>query len=156
MRKIRLTKGKFALVDDADYKSLSKFKWHIDQHEATCYAHRTPWVHGKNRSRTIRMHRQIMGFPKGLVDHRNGNGLDNRRRNLRLATKSQNSANSRRLSSRNTSGFRGVCLARDGKWQAQIKVNGKFKYLGRFKTARQAHNAFQKYAHEIYGDFMPQ
>jgi hypothetical protein len=151
MKKIPLTGGRFAIVDDVDYENLSQFKWHIDRNQTTCYAHRTPWVHGQNRSQTIRMHRQIMGFPSGLVDHRNGNGLDNRRTNLRVATKSENHANSRKLDPRNKSGYRGVFRIRTGRWMAQIRAHGKPKYLGLFDTAEQANDAYRSHAQSFRG-----
>jgi hypothetical protein len=82
---IPLTQGKFAIVDAEDYERLSKYKWHVDKGDSTYYAARG--IVGKN----FRMHREILNAPEGLVvDHRNHNGLDNRKKNLRLCTRSQN------------------------------------------------------------------
>lgn len=81
------------------------------------------------------------------------NALDNRRANLRLATKSQNQMN-RRIQRNNTSGFKGVHLfKRTGKFRAYIMVQGKEKHLGYFATAEEAHVAYVKAAVEIHGEF---
>jgi len=100
MKKIPLTQGKLALVDDADYKWLNQWKWKVINCNYTCYAARTIYLGGgrKNqKSGTIQMHRLILNAPINMEgDHKDGNGLNNQRSNLRLATSGQNSQNSRK------------------------------------------------------------
>lgn len=94
--KIPLTQGKFAIVSDADYKRLSKYKWHAhrDKNGILFYAER---YDKKRKPHIVKMHREIMKPPKGLVvDHRNGDGLDNRRSNLRVCTTAENNEYSRK------------------------------------------------------------
>ncbi len=93
----------------------------------------TLYVRRRHQNKVQVLHRVILDAPKGvLVDHINGDGLDNRRKNIRLATAGDNMRN-RRLNSNNRSGVSGVCWAKDSrKWQAQIKVEGHMLYLGQF------------------------
>ena len=102
MKEIKLTQGKVALVDDRDYEALNCFKWYVTNPIKTrSYAVRSQQISPNVREK-LRMHRVILQTPHGLLtDHINGNGLDNRRENLRIVTSSQNSMN-RRLSKGNT------------------------------------------------------
>lgn len=120
MKKIQLTQGKFAIVDDEDFLELSKYKWYLS---GNGYATRT--------SRHIRMHRVINSTPEGFdTDHINGDKLDNRRSNLRTATRSQNNFNTSPPKD-NTSGTKGVWFSkRHSRWYAQIKVRGVRYNLG--------------------------
>src|SRR3972149_1771950 len=122
MREITLTRGYVALVDDDDFSSLSTFKWFAKQNrDLAVYAARSVG------SRTIWMHRIIMDAPTGiLVDHINGNGLDNRRSNLRLATHRENCQN-RRQRRDSASRFKGVTF-QNGHWRMSIKVDGKYTF----------------------------
>jgi len=151
MRSIALTKGKIALVDDEDYDHLSKHKWFAKTNQSGI------WYVGRNSSRllgkrkTIFMHSELMSNLG--VDHINGDGLDNRRSNLRLATTAQNGAN-RKLSANNTSGVTGVYWHRaQKKWGAQIKVNRRMIYLGRFIEKQDAISERQKAAKIHFGEF---
>ena len=84
MKEIQLTHGKFALVDDADYISLSKFKWYVRKRKTTMYAERS--IYSPESRSSIYMHQQIMGAKDGMInDHRGGNGLNNQRDNLRFS-----------------------------------------------------------------------
>ena len=144
MQKIPLTKGKEALVDDQDYDYLMQWKWHAAK--GVKYA-------GRNRS--IYMHQVIaerMGF-ETIADHIDGNGLDNRRENLRPATNQLNQAN-RGPQVNNTSGFKGVYYdkARD-KWRAQIMVHQKQHNLGRFDDKVEAARVYNKAAKKHFGEF---
>lgn len=99
------------------------------------------------------MHRQIMGFPKMEIDHRNLNPLDNRKANLRLSTSSQNKCN-KPLGSTNSSGFKGVHLHKDkNRWMAYITLNYKRRYLGYFDSAIEAALAYDKASLELHGEF---
>jgi hypothetical protein len=134
------------LVDEADYELVKNIGWHIDT---------KGYARAKISNKGKFMHRLIMGVtnPNIYVDHINGNPLDNRRENLRLATNSQNQAN-RQIHSTNTTGYRGVCWAKDTqKWQASIKVNRKSIYLGQYTNIEDAANAYKKAAEEYFGDF---
>ena len=139
MKKIPLTHGKYAIVDDEDFEWLSKWKWHLSD---SGYAHRTEYIRlGVNRyaSKTIRMHRLINNTPHGLItDHINRKKLDNRRRNLRTADKSLNSL-SRDKPRNNTSGHKGVYWESwTEQWRAELKVNCKKISLGRYDTIDEA------------------
>lgn len=145
MKMIPLTQGKMALVDDDNFERLSKFKWNVDKGHKTFYAKRFIWDGERNHK--IYMHREIVGFPVGLqVDHRNGNGLDNQRENLRSATSSQNHANSDKK--RIVSPFKGVTRD-DARWVARVR----HKVVGRFGTALEAALAYDKEAKRVFGEF---
>jgi len=90
-RRIPLTQGKFAIVDAEDYERIAGYKWFAARFERGFYALRTG-KDNKGRQRNVRMHREILGEPKGkIIDHINHNGLDNRRANIRVVTRQQNS-----------------------------------------------------------------
>jgi AP2 domain/HNH endonuclease len=150
MKRIPLTQGQFALVDDADFDRLSAHSWHV--HKTTSgdfYAARTGC---RPRQRKILMHREL--FPGvSEVDHKNRNKLDNRRSNLRPATHTQNLGNSGRPK-HNTSGFKGASLdKRSGKWKAQIQVASKSVWLGSFDTRLAAARAYDTAAKKQFGEF---
>lgn len=146
-REIPLTKGQVVIVDAADYEWLSKWKWSAKWSESTgsFYAYRNARIDGKHT--TIRMHRLILGLhygDKGFGDHINRVTLDNRRKNLRVATRTENNIN-QRIRKDNTSGVRGVSWVKlSSCWKAQISVNGKKKSLGYFSSIDGAVEAYKK------------
>lgn len=150
--KIKLTQNKIALVDECDFDKLNKFKWYAMYDGYNYYAVRSPKKKNGKRN-AIRMHREIMNNPKGkVVDHRDGNGLNNRRSNLRICTQSQNSKN-QGLKKNNTSGLKGVSFnKKNSKWVARISVNNKRIHLGSFNSKEKAYekycNASKKYHKE--------
>lgn len=155
MKRIPLTQGQFALVDDEDFELVSGHLWYalLNKQSRTFYAIRR----GKNADGhrgTIYMHRVLMGANRSCyVDHENHNGLDNRRRNLRLCTGSQNSCN-RRVPSNNNSGLRGVHWnKKQRRWIAQIAVRRKTEHLGTFSSKSAADMAYDRAATEIHGEF---
>ncbi len=153
-RRIPLTRGKFAIVDPEDYPWLALFRWHAHTGSATFYAVRHK---PGSRKKLIWMHREVLGVPHWLcVDHINHNGLDNRKANLRPATKSQNSRN-KRLGRKNTSSkYRGVHWHRRfGKWQAAIRINRKPIHLGYFKNETEAAKAYDAAAKKYDEQFFP-
>ena len=146
--RVKLTKNKYALVDLDDLSLVSDKKWQAKYSKGNWYA-----SHSSARGE-IFMHNLILGRIKNLeVDHRNQNGLDNRRENLRHATKSQNRANVS-LRKDNSSGYKGVSLyGPTGKWKAYIQENGKQKHLGFFKDSIEAAKAYNREAKRIFGEF---
>jgi hypothetical protein len=153
-RKIPLTQGRFAIVDPQDYPRLSRYKWRLCRTKGknVLYAERSIRQPGGRYSRLL-MHRQLIKIPEGFViDHINGNGLDNRRANLRLATVAQNAWNSRKRNPR--SGYKGVCFASDkGLWRAAIVCHGRRIHLGYFKDKITAAKAYDSAAKKYYGEF---
>jgi len=152
-RRIPLTQGQYALVDQADFESLNQFKWCAAKDYETFYAIR--YAHINNKNTTIKMHRQIMNAKENdIVDHRDKNGLNNTRENLRIATASQNNANSKRGMNRGKSKYKGVCRdERCGKWRAGIKCQGKHIHLGMFDDEIKAAKAYDEAAKKYHGEF---
>jgi len=145
---IPLTQGKFAIVDAEDYDWLNKYKWYASRAKRTYYARGT--IKGKH----VRMHRLILDAPPHLfVDHINCNGLDNRRKKLRLCTHFQNQQN-RRPSLNGKSKYKGVCWSkRHKKFRARITYNRKSYHLGLFDSEIDAAKAYDKKALELFGEF---
>lgn len=148
MKEIQLTQNKTTLVDDIDYKELSKYNWYTIKSRNTFYAVRM----SKNPRTTIHMHSVIIGKPnKGFIlDHINGDGLDNRRHNLRFVTLRQNCQN--KVNIKKTSKYPGVSwYAASKKWQVHFQFKGKQHYLGRYSDERQAFEVY-KNAVEAIGE----
>lgn len=146
MKYIQLQTDSRAIVDDLDFELVSKYHWHEDSKGYV--VHSTSRKLGKQTK--IRLHSLVMGAQKGqIVDHKDGNKLDNRRTNLRFATTAQNIANSRRHCT-NKSGYKGVCWhSRDKIWAAFIKG----KHLGYFNTAKEGALAYNEAALKLFGEF---
>lgn len=154
MKTIPLTQGYEAIVDDVDYARVVSIKWHVRKSPTTqvCYAANNSGRGGQ--SKDIYMHRFIIGAHKDqTVDHKDRNGLNNTRSNLRVSKgRLVNSLNAK-LSCSNTSGFRGAswhCGMK--KWRARIKLNGKEKIIGWFDSAKEAGRAFQDFANRLIAD----
>jgi hypothetical protein len=146
MKLIELTKGAFAQVDDADFDWLNQWKWSLSGD----YAQRKVGPRGQQTS--IYMHILIVpGAPE--VDHRDNNGLNNQRSNLRAATHAQNMRN-RRLGLNNKSGHRGVFWDKNReKWRAEISADGEARYLGRYENISDAVTAYEIAAVSLHGEF---
>ncbi len=153
MKRIKLTKGKFAIVDNADFDWLNQWNWYLTKTKSTCYAYRSFKVNGKWA--TITMHRFILGLKKGdslEVDHRNGVGLDNRRENLRICTHSENMQNLHRMKKGRSCKHQGVFkIESSGRWMASIMKNYKSLHIGTYGTTDAAAHAYDKKAIELYG-----
>jgi hypothetical protein len=151
---IKLTQGKFALVDDVDLHIVSAFKWQAHRHHGDVwYAYRRE-RDASGRCVKISMHGAIMGeAPKGLViDHKDRNGLNNSRStNLRFATPSQNCANGKKRAS--ATGYRGVFRSNASQFKAGIKSNGAQIYLGHFNDVEAAARAYDAAAIKLHGAF---
>jgi hypothetical protein len=162
MREIPLTQGEVALVDDADFDWLMRYKWCVLHHargRGYWYAVRFTRqgcgsTKKRPRGRLIRMHRVIVSAPsRRFVDHINHNGLDNRRSNLRICTPSENVRHSRKALGNTTSRFKGVSRVRGGFWVAMICVESKQIRLGRFADEVEAALAYDTAARELHGEF---
>ncbi len=149
IRYIGLTQGKFAIVDAADYPRLSRYKWYAARGRGDKYYAMTSRPNG----RPIRMHRLLMNPPAGLVvDHVDGNGLNNRRCNLRICTPAENTRN--RPARIGSSRFKGVCLdPRRHKYGARLCVNGHRHRLGAFADEIEAAIAYDLQAVTLAGRF---
>lgn len=155
--RLHLNGGQFALIDAADLPLVAHRRWHAQAGKYTTYARYTD-RDGKGGNFVVHMHRLILGLERGdrrHVDHINHNGLDNRRSNLRIASRTENMANSTKP--RLKSPYRGVAFypAKDGggKWQARIRWRGRQLNLGLYETPEEAAREYDLIAVKLYGEF---
>lgn len=150
---VPLTRGYEAVIDAADAAEVGCHNWHVLLNPGKpTYAMRTQKRDGIKQ--TIRMHRALLPTGEGIeVDHRDGDGLNNRRSNLRPATSAQQNYN-QRIRRDNKSGYRGVSWYEPTqKWVVHIQMNGKAKYLGYFRCVTAAALAYAKAAAKLHGEF---
>jgi len=157
IRLIPLTRYKFAIVDAADYDRLKDYHWSTRYSCRTWYAVRCALVADKTNKKLVWMHNEIIENPKGLlIDHFNHNGLDNRRENLRVATRGQNTCNCKKRK-RCSSRFKGVCFHKNSRrqkpWDSYINVNGQRISLGCYMTEVEAAHAYDAAARKYHGQF---
>ncbi len=154
MKTIPLTQGHSAVVDDRNYQDLSQFKWYAQVTANTVYA-KTVYRY-KGGFRFELMHRRILGLIKGdniKADHRDGDGLNNQRSNLRTCTMRQNNMN-RRKAKTNTSGYKGVTLCKiKNKWKSSIRIDGRSRTLGYNFCIVKAAKLYDEAAAEHFGEF---
>lgn len=162
--KLTTSCGSEILIDDEDYEIVSKYTWHIRKAKNTNYA-RTNIRISVGKQRGIHLHRLITNCPRNMmIDHINGNGLDNRRCNLRIVTRSQNLMNSKKPEGEHTSQYKGVCLTKWGKvskktgiqkykWRTEIRKDTKGILIGYFETEIEAALAYNQKAIELFGEF---
>lgn len=154
MKNIPLTQGFFAVVDDEDFDDLMQYRWQIHKMRSCYYAKRGVFENGKSRNITMQAH--LLGVLKThdrafQIDHKNGNGLDNRRENIRICSYSQNQMN-RKNTSGKTSKYKGVNFYR-GKYISRIKLNYKEIRIGSFRLEIDAAKAYDIKAKELFGEF---
>lgn len=148
VRQVPLTRGMFAIVDDDDYATASAVRWYASPRHGLWYAR------GRLGGKRVQLHRLIIGAPDGvMVDHVNGDSLDCRRSNLRLASVQENSRNSRGRGS--VSGFKGVkrAASRRNPWRAYIEMDCRFVHIGMFSDRESAARAYDAKARELFGEF---
>ena len=141
---ITTSSGRRIVVDDADLGLLAQYTWCVTG---------TGYAMSRTTGKAVLMHRLLTNAAKGeYVDHINGNPLDNRRSNLRVCCKQQNEFNAKTRAD-NTSGYRGVCPARRGRFRAYITKDGKQYPLGGFANARDAAIAYNAAAIRLFGEY---
>lgn len=157
MKDILLTKGKRILLDDEDYEWANKYKWYTKKNRSGYYGnwYIVRYYYSKTKRTTIRMHREIMGLCKediSQVDHKDHNGFNNQKANLRICTNKENQQNKKPVAGC-FSKYKGVSYnKRDKLWQSQITNNGK-RYYGWFKNEVDAAIDYDKKAKELFGEF---
>jgi len=145
------------LYDKEDAHKVEPYMWTIVKGYSTFYARRNlPRRVDGSRPTALLLHREITSCPKGMrIDHRNHNGLDNRRENLRVATASENMMN-RGKTRQNSTGYKGVYKTGDSMlnpYNAKIQKDKKVYCLGHYKTAEEAARVYDKKAIELFGEF---
>ena len=152
MKRIPLSQGKFALVDDEDFEELKKYRWYATCPKNIFYAYRSFILNGNRVKRS--MHCKIIHKVDGLIiDHIDGDGLNNQRSNLRLCTNAENQRNSKKFRN-NTTGYRGVYkMKHSNRFESKICVDGKRIYLGGFSTKEEAYKAFCDAAKTYHKEF---
>lgn len=147
-QKIILNPNKFVLVDDEDYEWLNQWKWHAHKIRNRYYVERSTWNPKTKKKGKVVMHRLILQAKKGqIIDHINGDSLDNRKCNLRFVTHRQNMQNRH---DQRESKFPGVSLNKQmNKWIAHISIDKKRKHLGLFDSELEAFKAYKNAVHEL-------
>lgn len=147
---VTLTRGKEVIIDLADLPLVQVARWHAYQSSNTWYARGRPEPWPKPE---LQLHTWLMKPPRGfLIDHRDGDGLNCRRGNMRLANKSQNTAN-RFREQPNATGFRGIRLLPSGRYQAAVTLMGRRIALGTYATPEEAYQAYCEGARKYHGEF---
>jgi hypothetical protein len=154
-RGIFIGEGQFTIVDPDVYYRFGHLKWSACGEDGRLYAARIIKETFAGRVKSVFLHREILDAPKGLlVDHKNGDPLDNRRANLRFATAAQNMHNRRKIRTKTASIYVGVYFNKQiDKWGARIRYQGKRIYLGSFKNESDAGRAYDAAAKKCFGEF---
>ena|SRR5438128_3286608 len=150
MKETPLTQGYVALVDDEDYERVAQFTWHAGIDRRAVYAQRSI------ARTTVQLHRLVLEITDAAlqVDHRDHNGLNCQKQNLRVCTNSQNQGNKRKSTRSTSSKYKGVSWHKQrGKWQATITRLNKFSFLGYFSSEEDAARAYDRAARDHFGGF---
>jgi hypothetical protein len=152
---IQLTKGFVTVIDDEDFFSVAQHKWCVKYCGVKKYQKPYAFTYlggGRKNAKFIKLHNLLMSPPSGMiVDHIDGDPLNNRRSNLRLATQQQNCFNSRSITG--ASKYKGVARSHHGKWRAYISTDGKQSHLGYFDFEEHAAEAYNIAALDLFGTF---
>lgn len=152
MKEIKLSQNKITLVDDEDYNYLNQFNWYANERDYTFYALRNKWENGKLE--IVFMHREILKLIKGdgkIGDHKDRNGLNNQRYNLRIVSPSVSMLN-RKKNKNNTSGYKGVSWNKNAKkWIVHVGFNGKDIYCGLYIDPTEAATVYDKEIFKYHG-----
>lgn len=153
-RRIYVGEGRYAMVDPFLFYRLSKYHWTFNSKRERPYAVRYEYL-SQNKVKTISMHREIMNFPKGrLIDHENGNTLDNRIDNLRAATREENAHNKGKTRTKTSSKYIGVYYDKNkNRWIVRIMSKYRKIYVGTFKDEIAAARAHDIAARKYHGEF---
>lgn len=152
MKEIQLTQGKVALVDDEDFEYLNQWKWHLYKQNRNNFYARTVLYKNKKRIGIV-MHRLLIQCDGKIIDHISGDGLDNRKYNIRCCTRSENPIN-RRINTNNLSGYKGVSYFKVvKKWRAQIQYKKIVYHLGIYEKLIDAAKAYNEAAIKFHGEF---
>lgn len=154
MKTISLTRGQVAIVDDEDYEYANQWRWHARRGKGknTFYASRGMYCKDTRKMDILLMHRVILRTPDGkLTDHINGNGLDNRKENLRICSASENSSNQKLRHARPMKGVQWIERLR--KWRAYISAKKQRFHLGLFTNIGDAAEAYNKAALKMHGEY---
>lgn len=153
MREIPITRDRIAIVDDEDYERIASHSWALNP-QGTGYAVRKGSKR-RGEPRTVQMHREVLGVEQGtIIDHINGNGLDNRKANLRIADTQRNAFNRWKPNIPCTSQYKGVIARKKGpSWHARIKYRNKCIELGAFREEAYAAAAYNFAARVLFGTF---
>ena len=161
MKEIKLGRSNLvALVDDEDYERVNAIKWHVHKKDNINYAINRLYIsdrkeNGLKKSTKVSLHRYILGINDKtvFVDHKDHNGLNNTRNNLRIATPHENNRNTRKMVNC-SSIYKGVSwLPCRNRWKASIYINKKNKQIGLFKNELDAGKAYDKMAKIHFGEF---
>lgn len=150
MKIIKTTKGHEVMVDDEDFARPSKMTWYLGNRGYVVCDYR-----GRGMREHLQLHREVMGLQKGdsrLVDHRNGDALDNQKANLRICTKAQNGWNQGPQKT-NTTGYKGVSKTPNGRYTCQIRHLGRKYHLGSYPAAEEAYEVYCLAADLLHGEF---
>jgi hypothetical protein len=155
MKSLPLGHGRFAIVDDADFDRCRVLTWHLSPSSRTSYARTNLKENG--RYRTVSLHRFLAGPGAAHIDHRNGDGLDNRRENLRIAGEQLNARNRPKSAGPYLSKYKGVTWSNKrgtwGRWRARITTDEGQKHLGYFVREPDAAHAYDSAARRYFGAF---
>jgi hypothetical protein len=157
MIKIALNLGDVAtvytLIDNVDWPLVKRYRWRVE-YIRSCFRAFT-YIRVSGKTKTLYLHRLLMNPPKELVvDHINGDSLDNRRKNLRVCTTQQNSMNQGKKNKNTSSKYKGVCwIKRDKRWMAAIRAENRKINLGYYKDELEAVKAYNKAAKKYFGEF---